>query len=158
VNDHVRRADAGEVLVGGNAGVGVAVERVRIRRLVIRDFTRISIWSENQCCRPMPIVSSFLPDHATSEISDHRNNASVQVGSARSSQVPLRDLQMPGDERATPLVARLCDGIATDTCGREDRDQNENSDPHPSGGHMGQISLPIRDTYWLDHIGDFGPP
>ena len=38
VNDHVRRADDGKVLVGGNAEVGVAVERVRIRRFVIQDF------------------------------------------------------------------------------------------------------------------------
>jgi hypothetical protein len=35
VNDHVRRTDDGEVLVGGNAEVGIAVERVRIRRLVV---------------------------------------------------------------------------------------------------------------------------
>jgi hypothetical protein len=39
-------------------------------------------------------------------------------------------------------LAGLCDAIATDTSGQDDRDRNGKPDPHPFGGH---ISLPTRD-------------
>jgi hypothetical protein len=58
----------------------------------------------------------------------------------------------------TPLASLLCGSIATDPGGQDCGNQNEKSDPHTSGSHVGQISLPTWPTYWPDHIGDFGPP
>jgi hypothetical protein len=59
----------------------------------------------------------------------------------------------------TPLVS-LCDRIATDPNRQDRRDQSNESDLRTSANRVGHISLgrTLEHAYWLDHIGDFGPP
>jgi hypothetical protein len=57
-------------------------------------------------------------------------------------------------------LVRLCDSIAAEPSSQDRGDQGGEPDPRTSRIRVGHISLQRKPahTYWLDHIGDFGPP
>jgi hypothetical protein len=54
-----------------------------------------------------------------------------------------------------------CERIAAEPYGHHRRNQSRDSDLLGFPNHSRQLGLrepPLRATYWLDHIGYFGPP